>query len=117
MESMIHKDLQEEMQAARRAKQRKASPLRIEVDGRRYPILKMWKTGFAMSAEDAPSLRGFVDIHERATHLFQCLIVTSAEEDGEIHYEFKRVTPAAQSVPLDFERAEDAPVGLLTDES
>ena len=35
-------------------------------------------------------------------HLYQCLIVASQEEDGEMLYEFKRATVAEDQAPLDF---------------
>lgn len=112
---MLNKELLEELNKARHLQARRASRLRLEVDGRRYPILRKWKTGFALEAEDAPQLRGLVDIYDGAAHLFQCLIVTSAEEEGEVQYEFKRVTPASAVAPVDFEMSPDAPAGLLTD--
>ena len=39
-----------------------------------------------------PSLRGLVDVYDGARHIFQCLIVASTVENGEIVCEFKRST-------------------------
>ena len=68
--------------------------------------------GFALDADDAPHLRGLVDLYDGARHMSQCLIVASAEEAGEMVYEFKRETPALDAAPLDYQRDPDAPVAL-----
>lgn len=114
MEAMLSKEIQAGLDAARLQSLRKASRLRLDIDGRTCPVLRMWKTGFAVALEDAPQLRGRVDLYDGARHLFQCLIVAAEEaEAGEMHYEFKRATAVSDDVPLDFERPEDAPVGLI----
>ena len=115
METVFSKEIQAGLDAARLAGLRKASRLRINVDGQVHPVLRMWKTGFAVAAEDAPHLRGLVDLYDGANHLFQCLIVAGEEEAGEMQYEFKRATAVAQSAALDFEKLANAPVGLITD--
>ena len=46
-------------------------------------------------------------------HLYQCLIVASAEDGGEMIYEFKRATEAVDKAPLDFYRDENAPIALI----
>ena len=58
-------------------------------------------------------LRGFVDLYDGARHLYQCLIVASEEDGGQMRYEFKRSTEARDAAPLDFARDEDAPVALI----
>ena len=116
METVFSKEVQAGLDAARIASLRRASRLRIDVGGVTYPILRMWKSGFAVDAQDAPKLRGLVDILDGSKHLFQCLIVATDEVvPGEMHYEFKRATPVADHAALDFERAENAPAGLITD--
>ncbi len=67
--------------------------------------------------EDAPKLRGLVDIYDGARHLYQCLIVASEAQDGEMIYEFKRHTAAVDRAPLDFSPEENAPVALIEDGS
>jgi hypothetical protein len=113
MEEMLSKEIQAGLDHARAQSLRKASRLRLDVEGRKYAVLRMWKTGFSVAAKDAPHLRGLVDLYDGANHLFQCLIVASAEEAGEMQYEFKRATPVATSAALDFERDEQAPVALI----
>jgi len=63
--------------------------------------------------QDAPQLRGLVDLYDGSRHLYQCLIVASEEEGGEMRYEFKRNTRAVDSAPLDFERDANKPVALI----
>lgn len=113
MDAVLTKEIQAGLDAARLASLRKASRLRINLDGQMYRVLRMWKTGFAVHAEDAPHLRGLVDLYDGANHLFQCLIVTSAQEGDEMQYEFKRATAVADRAALDFEKRTDAPVALI----
>ena len=115
MEAVFSKEIQAGLDAARLAGLRKASRLRINLDGQVYPVLRMWKTGFAVAADDAPYLRGLVDLHDGANHLFQCLIIAAEEEAGEMQYEFKRATAVAHAAALDFEKAVHAPAGLIVD--
>ncbi|MGB7240755.1 MAG: hypothetical protein WBC93_01545 [Sulfitobacter sp.] len=114
MEAIFSKEIQAGLNAARIAGMRKSSRLRLMVDDKIHPVLRMWKTGFALDAEDAPHLRGLVDLYDGANHLFECLIVASDEDDGEMQYEFKRATPIADRPALDFELSEKAPTALLT---
>lgn len=115
METVLSKEIQAGLDAARVQALRRASRLRIVVDGAVYPVLRKWQTGFSVAVEDAPKLRGLVDLHDGAVHLFQCLIVASdAGAPGEMCYEFKRATPVLHAAPLDFERDVDAPAGLIT---
>lgn len=115
MEFILPKEVQAGLDAARMASMKKSSRLRIEADGVTYKVLRMWKGGFAMEAAEAPHLRGLVDLYDGSRHLFQCLIVASDEENGEMQFEFKRATPVADAPALDFERAVEAPVALIED--
>ena len=78
-----------------------------------YKVLKMWSNGFSVATEDAPHLRGLVDLYDAGRHLSQALIVASEVGDGEMRYEFKRSTLAADKAPVDFAEDPNAPVGLL----
>ncbi len=117
MEIIFSKEIQAGLDAARLAGLRKASRLRVHVDGQACPVLRMWKTGFAVAADDTPRLRGLVDLFDGANHLFQCLIIAGEEDAGEMQYEFKRATAVAHAAALDFEKSAQAPVGYLTDRS
>ncbi|NNE52335.1 MAG: hypothetical protein HKN30_08025 [Sulfitobacter sp.] len=115
MEAVFSKEIQAGLEAARRTALRKAARLRLNVDGREHPVLRLWKSGFAIPAEGAPQLRGLVDLYDGTTHLLQCLIVKADEEGGEMRYEFKRATAVTYTAALDFERAQNAPAALITD--
>ncbi|MEM7519911.1 MAG: hypothetical protein AAF307_02640 [Pseudomonadota bacterium] len=115
METVFSKEVQAGLAAARVTQQRNKAKLRVAADGKVFPVLRLLRNGFCVAVEDAPSLRGRVDLYEGAAHLFQCLIIASEEVDGAMHYEFKRATPIADTAPLDFEKAANAPFGLITD--
>lgn len=114
MEAFISKEIQAGLDQARTDAMKESSRLRVNLGTKVLPVLRMWKTGFAMEA-DAPALRGFVDLYDGSIHLFQCLIVTSEEERGERRYEFKRATAVVEKPAVDFEIPENAPVGLIAD--
>jgi hypothetical protein len=99
--------------AARKADLRKKSRLRVHVGDKIYPVLRYWETGFALDAEHGHHFRGLVDIYDGARHLYQCLVVACDEDNGELVFEFKRSTVAADKAPLDYVRDENAPIALL----
>jgi len=113
---MIH-DLPEEvrlgLRAARTRNLRRRSRWRLHAGDEIYPILRLWKGGFALEAAVAPHVRGFVDIYDGSRHLYQCLVVCSALDGDERVYEFKRQTAVVRTAPLDFYRDENAPLALL----
>lgn len=101
------------LEAARAKKQRRKSRLRVETGEAYFPVLRLWDNGFAVVGEDVPNLRGLVDLYDGPQHLYQALIVTSSEDAGERHFEFKRNTAANDSAPLDFAREKPQPIALL----
>ncbi|WP_323782341.1 hypothetical protein [Leisingera sp.] len=113
MNTYVPKAVQEALDTARLQGMRKRNRLRVMADNELVPVLRMWKTGFSVEAETAPMLRGLVDLYDGARHLSQCLIVASEEEGGEMRYEFKRSTPAADKAPLDFYESPGGPAGLI----
>ncbi|MBT8153363.1 hypothetical protein KMP13_05545 [Epibacterium ulvae] len=117
MTTYVPKSVQEAMDAARLDGFRKKSRLRVQVKDQYYPVLRLWDDGFSVETETVPQLRGLVDLFDGARQLSQCLIVASEEEAGEVRYEFKRSTAAADRAPLDFYQAPDAPVGLIESQS
>lgn len=117
MDSFLPKDVQDGLDRARKSALRRSHRLMVEVAGRTYPILRAWDGGFAVETQTAPHLRGLVDLYDGGRHLSQCLIVTSSEEYGEWCFEYKRMTEASGTQPLDFVRALDAPAGLLENRS
>lgn len=113
MFEFLPKEVREGLEKARKRDLRRKSRLRVHTDEDVFPVLRFWETGFVLDAENAPHLRGLVDIYDGSRHLAQCLIVASDEENGEMIYEFKRNTAAVDKAPLDFARDENAPIALL----
>jgi hypothetical protein len=73
----------------------------------------MWDIGFSMDAEDAPHLRGHVELFDGARHLYQCLVIASDRQGDEMHFEFKWHTPVADRAALDYAADREGPVALL----
>jgi hypothetical protein len=113
MTGFLPKDVQEELAQARRQSRRRKATRVVHVGDEAFPILDYSDTGFAVDAEDAPHLRGLIDIYEGATHLTQALIIASAQDGDLMRYEYKRNTRASGSAPIDFERDTPEPVRLL----
>jgi hypothetical protein len=113
MSEFLPKEVRVGLEMARKRDLKRKSRLRIRVGDQVFPVLKFRDSGFALDSENAPHLRGLVDLYDGGRHLYQCLIVASAEEAGEMHYEFKRNTAAIDRAPLDFCREKNAPVALL----
>ena len=101
------------LEEARKAMQRRSNRLCVHDGDDVHRVLRLWDSGFALDAKDAPQLRGFVDIYDGSRHLYQCLIVASYDQDSEKVYDFKWSTAVAQGPALDFVRADDAPVALI----
>lgn len=87
--------------------------MRIRVGKQEFTILRHWTEGFSVRSEDAPHVRGLVDVYDGARHVSQCLIVATGEDAGEMSYEYKRRTPLMDGPPADYERAAGVPVGLI----
>ena len=113
MSFYLPKEVREGLEMARKRDLQRKSRLRVHADEQIFPVLKFWQTGFALDAENAPHLRGLVDLYEGSRHLYQCLIIASGLEGSEMVYEFKRNTAAVDKAPLDFCRDENAPIALL----
>ncbi|WP_109466080.1 hypothetical protein [Albibacillus kandeliae] len=113
MSTFLSKEVQEGLHAARLASLKKASRLRVQVGDDIFPVLCLKRDGFSVEAGTVPPLRGLVDLYDGANHLYQCLIVASEEELGEMRYEFKRSTVVHDHAPLDFYRDPDGPVALI----
>lgn len=113
MTEFLPRELREGLEAARRGKAGEKRRMRLEVGGQSFTILRYWEDGFSLAAEDAPRLRGLVDLYEGPQHLGQCLIVATGEEAGEMSYEFKRNRSVADQPAADFVREERARTILL----
>ena len=113
MSDLLPKEVREGLLKAQKDALRKKSRLKIRVGEVDFTILRYWEDGFSLDADDAPHIRGLVDLYDGAEHLSQCLIIASEEDNGEVVYEFKRETRAHDRVPLDYDRDANAPVALI----
>ena len=109
----LPKDVRDSLAMARNGRLKKRSRLRVHVGDVVHPILRFWETGFALDAATAPHLRGLVDVFDGSRHILQCLIVASAEADGEVVCDYKWSRLAVDQAPRDFAPDEGAPIGLL----
>lgn len=112
----LPKEVQAGLDAARKAELKKKNRLRVKAGDDTFKVLRFREDGFTLDVETAPHLRGFVDLYDGAKHLYQCLVVASVEENGEMFYEFKRATAASDRAALDYAVEDDAPVALVTDQ-
>jgi hypothetical protein len=113
MSTYVPDAVQAGLDAARNKRLKSVSKLRVETQGSYVRVLRLWDTGFSVALNDAPHLRGFVDLYEGPSHLWQCLIVASEQSGDEMTYEFKRMTAVSDRPPRDFEAGQDAPVALI----
>ena len=111
----LPKELRDHLDAARKRQQRRKSRMRVELgDTLVYPVLRFWRNGFSLDASLVPArLRGLVDLYDGPRHVFQCLIMASDIQDGELVCEFKRATPVRNRAALDYWREDDGPAGYL----
>ena len=100
MSDFLPKEVREGLEQARKAKLKRRSRLRVRVGDMTYPILRSWETGL-------------VDVYDGSKYLYQALIVAAQEDGQEMSFDFKRATLATDKPPLDYDRADDAPVALL----
>lgn len=114
MSEYLPKELREQLAAAQRVSKRKRATRSVHVGDEAFAILEMSDHGFAVAAEEAPRLRGLIDIYEGAQHLYQALIITSSEDGDMMRYDFKRNTATAFTAPVDFVQSDTRPAGLLT---
>lgn len=113
MLEFLPKDVREGLEAAQKRDRMRKARLRVQVGEAVFPVLRFWQDGFALDAGLSPNLRGLVDVYDGSRHIFQCLIVASTAENGELICEFKRSTPVSETAPLDFWQDENAPAGYL----
>ena len=114
MLEFLSKEVRDGLDLARKAKDRRKSKLRVQVGDAVFPVLRFWHDGFVLDGALTPHLRGLVDLYDGSRHVFQCLIVATTAEAGEITCEFKRLTHVTDKAPLDFWLDPTLPVGLLT---
>jgi hypothetical protein len=114
VDAHLSKEVLEGLRRAGAQALRKKNRLRVHMGKEIYPVLRCWEGGFTLGLENAPHLRGSVDLYDGAKHLYQCLIICAASEGDEMVYEYKRQTAAVDRPPVDFVLDETAPIALLT---
>ena len=112
MSTFLSKDVIAGLEAAQKINLRKKSRLRVKFNKNSYPVLQLKKSGFCVEVEMAPMIRGLVDLYDGDKHLKQCLIVASKEENGVVHFEYKRNTKTQTVAPKDFYQ-ENSVVALI----
>ena len=113
MSTFLPEDVRKGLEAARKRDLKRKNRLRVGDGPEALPIIHFRETEFTLDREDAPHLRGLVDIFDGSRHLYQALIVTAAEDGDQMVYEFKRMTPARELSPVDYQVDETAPKALL----
>ncbi len=113
MDTHMSPEVLEGLKRAKAPAMHRKKRLRVVVGEEHFPVLRSWDGGFSLAVEDAPHLRGTVEFCDGTRELYECLIVCSAQEGDEMIYEYKRMTPAVDEHPVDFEIADDAPVALI----
>lgn len=113
MTTFFSDEVRKGLELARKRDLKRKSRLRVGHGPEAVPILHFRETEFTLDKEQAPNLRGLVDIFDGSRHLYQALIVTAAEDGDRMVYEFKRVTAARQHPPVDYEADPEAPAGLI----
>ena len=115
MLEFLPKEVREGLEAARKRDLKRKSRLRVQVGDAVYPVLRLWDNGFALDADFSPGkLRGLVDVFDGSRHVFQCLIMASSIDDGELVCDFKRATAVSDRAAADYWRGENTPAGYLT---
>ncbi len=89
------------------------SRLSVATDAGAFRLLSETVSGFAIRAEDAPYLGGFVEVTGAAGERSRCLVMMAEEACGVRHYEFKQRTEDRGMPPVDHVRQSDAPVALI----
>ena len=102
MSTFLSKEVIAGLEAAQKPDSGKKNRLRVEFNKNRYPVLRLKKSGFWVEAAKAPMIRGLVDLYDGDKHLKQCLIVAAKEENGIVHFDYKRNTNTQTSAPKDF---------------
>ncbi len=113
MESFLSDEVRNGLDQARKRAKKSSNRLCVHVGDKVYRVTQTFDNGFSLPEDLGADLRGLVDVYDGPKHLFQCLIVCADQADGEVHYEYKRTTEAVDQPPVDFVRAEDAPIALL----
>ena len=102
MSTFLSKDVLAGLDDAHKMGIKKQKRFRVEFKKTHYPVLALNQSGFSLEAEIAAEISGLVDLYDGEKNLNQCLIVASTEENGIVHFEYKRKTATTIDAPKDF---------------
>ena len=102
------------LEQARKTALRRSTRLCVHDGDEVYAIRRLWDGGFALDADVADRVRGRVEIYDGSRHLYQCLIVDSADEGEERVFDFKWLHPVSEKAPVDYEQPNFVPAGLIS---
>ncbi|KEO54568.1 hypothetical protein [Thioclava pacifica] len=103
----LPKEVLEGLRAAQKREAAKNARLRVLAGGQIWPVLRRFKGGFALDADQVTNLRGHIDLYDGPEHVATCLIVASEIQGRELICTVKRETAVSDRAPLDF--AQDGP--------
>ena len=112
MGSHLPRHLIDDMTEGRARQIARQRQLSVVSNGRRIPVLQLWKDGLAVPPAMARHLRGLVELYEGEALLGWCLVSSGALEADVHRFDFKRFTACAQSAPVDFVRAVSGAPGI-----
>ena len=98
----LPKELLDGLHTAQKRTAAKTARLRVKANGSVWPVLRRYKNGFTLDADQVTHLRGYVDLYEGQTHIATCLIMASDIVGKELICSVKRETAVAERPPLDF---------------
>lgn len=114
MNDFLPEAVRQGLDAARKEALKRKDRLCVHDSDNVYRIRRFWDAGFSLDIDVAEKLRGRVEIYDGARHLYQCLIVGSSVEGEERIFEFKWLHPVTDAAPVDYERPDFVPAGLIT---
>ncbi|MEL6601361.1 MAG: hypothetical protein AAGJ92_03070 [Pseudomonadota bacterium] len=112
MEAYLSDDVLDELSRTRRKSDAPKGRLAVHAGDAVHRIISLREDGFTV-AEGTPLLRGHVELFDGPRRLADCLIMRSGTRDGDLSYDFKRITPVVTGPAADFVRDEAAPVGYI----
>ncbi len=83
MTTFLPKEVAEGLESARKYRLRKKSRLRIRVGLETLTVLKYWGDGFSIDLDDAPQLRGLVDLYDGGKHRYQGCLLNQSDAANE----------------------------------
>lgn len=113
MIDFLPKEVQDGLDAARKASLRRNDRLCIHDGDEVFRVRRFWTDGVSIDAKHGDKLRGRVEIYDGARHVYQCLIENGRTEGHECVFDFKWLNPVADRPAADFVLPDVVPAGLI----